>query len=213
LPRASASGVKKFELELFDELHPQFLKADLDFWIPDEWKDFKVGWQLNLMKASLRSRLLGYIPLCEDGCKGCPACLYRLAGSHRRDFWDANKSEVLNRWERSQIAGQNVLYFPPLVECLKEQLKLYRSKKTQLQAVVGKSRRSRSLLTSQFSFEFEDEKNKKPVLSEKLRARQELEQQSSRREAIAHYRLIGMHAEADRIEREFKVKRAGAGGK
>jgi hypothetical protein len=156
---------------------------------------------------------LGYIPLCNDGCKGCPACLYRLAGSHRRDFWDANKSEVLNRWERSQIAGQAVLYFPPLIECLKEQLKLLHSKKNQLGAVVGKSRRSASILTSQFSFDFQKEdQKKKPAKSEKALEREKRERESNAREAIAHYRRIGLNSEADRIERNFAKSRAAGGG-
>jgi hypothetical protein len=158
LPRASANGVKEDEnpgLPTFEDLRPQFLKIPLDLWVPDEFEEFEIAWHIRLLKASLRSDLLGYVPVCKTGCRGCSGCLDRLSGSRRKDFWDAKSRCLMARWQMGEIGGRQVWYFPPLVACLVEQLKHLRMKKKKLGGVVGKSRRFSSPSTSQSSLDFD----------------------------------------------------------
>jgi hypothetical protein len=116
-------------LPTFEDLRPQFLKAPLNLWVPDGLADHQVGWFVNLLRASLKSDLLGYLPLCaQRDCKNCPSCLWRVAGARNRGFFDKESPVVQAAFEPSQIAGRRVLYFPPLIRCLIEQQKRLRSK-------------------------------------------------------------------------------------
>ncbi len=116
-------------LPTFEDLRPQFLKAPLHLWVPDGLMDFQVGWFVNLLRASLKSDLLGYLPLCaQRDCKNCPSCLWRVAGARNQGFFEKESPVVKAAFEPSQIAGRRVLYFPPLIRCLAEQQKRLRSK-------------------------------------------------------------------------------------
>lgn len=53
-----------------------------------------------------------------------------IAGAHRIDFWDANKSVVMACFSRATVAGQEVIYYPPLVRLIEKQLKLLKQKKS-----------------------------------------------------------------------------------
>lgn len=114
-------------LPIFSELSPQFVKAPLGLWIPDGLEDHQVGWHTNLLKASLRSELLGYLIVCGQDCRGCSACLWRVAGARHQDFFRKKSPVVIAAWELGQIAGRRVMYFPPVIECLCEQLKAKRA--------------------------------------------------------------------------------------
>ena len=116
-------------LPTFEDLRPQFLKAPLHLWVPDGLSDFQVGWFVNLLRASLKSDLLGYLPLCaQRDCRNCPSCLWRVAGARNQGFFEKESPVVKAAFEPSQIDGRRVLYFPPLIRCLAEQQKRLRSK-------------------------------------------------------------------------------------
>jgi hypothetical protein len=99
-----------------------WLPIPLDFWVPAGLKDFQQGWFINLLRASLQSEYMGYLILCEEGCSGCPACLWRVANAHHPEHFKKHSSLVLACFNSAQIAGRRVLYFEKLVEKVKKQL-------------------------------------------------------------------------------------------
>jgi hypothetical protein len=151
-PSASALGLK-------------WLKCPLDMWVPVGMADFQVGWFINLMKASLYSEYVGYLILCPEGCSGCPACLWKIAGAHRPDYFDKRKSLVMARFEFAQIAGRRVAYYPPLVETIKRQLSRMKNHRSQQDVLsetfTGFNRRSGNYSpSSSLCFDFDlDSKN------------------------------------------------------
>jgi hypothetical protein len=109
-----------------------WLPIPLDFWVPAGLKDFQQGWFINLLRASLQSEHMGYLILCQEGCSGCPACLWRVANAHHPEHFKKHSSLVLACFNRAQIAGRQVLYYPKLVEKVNKQLpkiRKYRSRK------------------------------------------------------------------------------------
>jgi hypothetical protein len=149
----------------------KWLPVPLDLWVPAGLKDFQEGWFINLLRASLRSENMGYLVLCEEGCSGCPACLWRVANAHHPEHFKKHSSLVLACFNSAQIAGHRVLYFPKLTETVKEQLskvRNHRSRRTGLSETStgfnkdgGHSSPSDSL-----SFDFDlDSKNKKKDFS------------------------------------------------
>jgi hypothetical protein len=105
----------------------KWLPIPLDLWVPAGLKDFQEGWFINLLRASLRSENMGFLILCEEGCSGCPACLWRVANAHHPEYFKKNSSLVLACFNSAQIAGRRVLYFPKLVETIQGQLSKIRS--------------------------------------------------------------------------------------
>jgi hypothetical protein len=105
----------------------KWLPFPLDLWIPAGLKDFQEAWFVNLLRASLRSDNMGYLILCEEGCGGCSACLWRVANAHHPEHFKKHGSLVLACFNSAQIAGRRVLYFPRLVETLKKQLSRVRN--------------------------------------------------------------------------------------
>jgi hypothetical protein len=100
----------------------KWLKIPLDMWVPDGLKDFQQGWFVNLLRASLRSENIGYLFLCEEGCSGCLACLWRVANAHHPEYFKKHSSLVLACFNSARIAGRRVLYFPRLVDTVNGQL-------------------------------------------------------------------------------------------
>jgi len=100
----------------------KWLPIPLDLWVPAGLKDYQEGWFINLLRASLKSEYLGYLILCEEGCSGCPACLWRVANAHHPEHFKKHGSLVLACFNSAQIAGRRVLYFPKLVETVTGQL-------------------------------------------------------------------------------------------
>ena len=116
--------MEKYGLPTFEDLRPDFLKAPLDLWVPSGWADHQVGWFVSLIKASLKSELLGYLPLCaQRDCKSCSSCLWRVAGARTKSFFEKESRVVIAAFELGQIDERRVLYFPPVVERLIEQQK------------------------------------------------------------------------------------------
>ncbi|HET9308537.1 MAG TPA: hypothetical protein VFO46_21150 [Candidatus Sulfotelmatobacter sp.] len=105
----------------------KWLPIPLDLWVPAGLKDFQEGWFINLLRASLISENLGYLILCEEGCSGCSACLWRVANAHHPEHFKKHSSLVLACFNSAQIAGRRVLYFPKLVETVKKQLSKIRN--------------------------------------------------------------------------------------
>jgi hypothetical protein len=108
-----------------------WLPIPLDFWVPAGLKDFQQGWFINLLRASLQSEHMGYLILCEEGCSGCPACLWRVANAHHPEHFKKHSSLVLACFNSAQIAGRRVLYFEKMVEKINKQLpkiRKYRSR-------------------------------------------------------------------------------------
>jgi len=105
----------------------KWLPIPPDFWVPAGLKDFQEAWFINLLRASLRSENMGYLILCEEGCSGCPACLWRVANAHHPEHFRKHSSLVLACFNSAQIAGRRVLYFPKLVDTVKGQLSKIRN--------------------------------------------------------------------------------------
>jgi hypothetical protein len=163
----------------------KWLPIPLDLWVPAGLKDFQEGWFINLLRASLRSEYLGYLILCQEGCSGCPACLWRVANAHHPEHFKKHGSLVLACFNSAQIAGRRVLYFPKLVQTIKGQLskiKNHRSRKDGLSETSttfhkGGGRYSPS---SSLSFDFdldsknqEIEFNKNPLEAPTIKMREE----------------------------------------
>lgn len=105
----------------------KWLPIPLDLWVPTGMADYQIGWFVNIVAATLRSENPGYLILCEEGCSGCSACLWKIAGAHRPDYFSQKSSLVMARFEFAQIAGRRVLYFPKAVETIKGQLSKIRN--------------------------------------------------------------------------------------
>ncbi|HTS08304.1 MAG TPA: hypothetical protein VMP68_22220 [Candidatus Eisenbacteria bacterium] len=113
----------------------KWLPIPLDLWIPTGMADYQIGWFMNILAATLRSENRGYLILCEEGCSGCSACLWKVAGAHRPDYFAQKSSLVMARFEFAQIAGRRVLYFPKAVETIKGQLSKIRNHKSRRNAI------------------------------------------------------------------------------
>jgi hypothetical protein len=146
----------------------KWLPIPLDLWVPAGLKDFQEGWFINLLRASLRSENLGYLILCEEGCSGCPACLWRVANAHHPEHFKKHCSLVLACFNSAQIAGHRVLYFSKLVETLKGQLSKIRNHRSRREGLSetsttthkgsGRYSPSESLF---FDFDLDSSKDKK----------------------------------------------------
>jgi hypothetical protein len=132
---ATASNYRDPLASSADELGLKWLKFPLDMWIPAGLADFQIGWFMNLLRASLYSDYVGYLILCPEGCSGCPACLWKIAGAHRSDYFEKRKSLVLARFEFAQIAGRRVAYYPPLVRMIKQQISRMKNHRSQYDAI------------------------------------------------------------------------------
>lgn len=108
----------------------KWIPIPLDMWVPAGMADYQIGWFVNILAATLRSENLGYLILCEEGCSGCSACLWKIAGAHRPDYFAQKSSLVMARFEFALIAGHRVLYFPKAVETIKGQLSKIRNHKS-----------------------------------------------------------------------------------
>jgi hypothetical protein len=143
-----------------------WLPIPLDFWVPAGLKDFQQGWFVNLLRASLQSEHMGYLILCEEGCSGCPACLWRVANAHHPEHFKKHGSLVLACFNRAQIAGRRVLYFQKLVEKVNKQLpkiRKYRSRKNGLSETSTRVHNGEGFCSpsDSLSFDFDlDSKNK-----------------------------------------------------
>lgn len=173
MPRASADPVIDQE-EVLDWIpNKRSLRA------PRTLRDFQRDWFANLRDAMFDHReLQGYLPITSD--------LWKIAGAHRRDFWDANKSEVMAAFEFRRLAGYGeVMYFPALLEVIAEQRKLLRQKKSRSPGGgnVGKKVGDSFLSQSEFDFEVQNKTRAKPVKSVKLLEREERERQARLTEA------------------------------
>jgi hypothetical protein len=98
---------------------------------PAGLKDYQQAWFWNLFWKSLQQEWPGYLPVSVS--------LWRLAEAHCRECFEKECSAVMAVWERAEVAGQGVLFYPPLVAIIQEQLKKIKSKRprTTGPAVVG----------------------------------------------------------------------------
>lgn len=145
------------------------------FWIPDEFRDYEVGWHVNLLKASLRTETPGYLQILHDGEEASCAeglsvtrDLWKLAGSHNGPYFQKESVRVMARFEVRQFGCHRVLFFPPLVEVINEQLKKLRNKRSRpeiSEASTGVHRGSGFSSPSLFDFDVGSKKEmeaKKP---------------------------------------------------
>jgi len=130
---------------------------------PPGLKDYQQAWFWNLFWKSLQQEWPGYLP--ES------VYLWRLAEAHCRECFEKDCSAVMAVWERAEIAGHGVFFYPPLVAIIQEQLKKVKSKRprTSGPAVVGFSEESTSvhsecgdLSPSLFDLGFKKEERKEP---------------------------------------------------
>jgi hypothetical protein len=99
-------------------VEPSFL------WKPPGLEAADLGWFVNLLEASLRSEWQGYLVV-DD-----PETLWRIAGAKHPETWRRHCSKVLAHFDRDQMHGRQVLYFPPLVRTINEQQKKRRGKRS-----------------------------------------------------------------------------------
>ena len=121
---------------------------------PKTLKDFQRSWFEELLWAMFDyAPMQGYLPATSD--------LFSLAGVHRKDFWDANKSELMAVLEVVQVAGRGeFVTYPPLLRVIAEQRKRLRMRKSRSpdKENVGSS--------LSLSFDFDSEvQNQKPEVS------------------------------------------------
>lgn len=179
------------------ELGMKWLKSRFDLWIPDGLEDYRAGWRIALVKASLKSQVFGHLVLCQQGCRGCSACLWRVAGARHQDFFRKEGPVVIADWEQGQIAGRRVLFLPAVVECIDEQLKLMKAKKGLFQKENSTDIHSSTGSLSNLSFDFEVKEKKEaencvpPELSERMRERRRKECESNRRRELTRMRETG----------------------
>jgi hypothetical protein len=149
LPRASANGLKQDE-----EINLSWIPRGSEDQLrpPRELRDFQRSWFAELLWAMFDHKpMQGYLPVTPD--------LWKIAGAHRRDFWDANKSEVMAAFKFRKTAGYGeVMYFPPLIEVIEEQRKLVKGKRSRAPTVSNCGEKCGGSFISQSSFDFELQK-------------------------------------------------------
>ena len=160
-------------------------------WLPfpsDGWvyrregfNDFQEGWFWKLFFASLQAEWPGYLPVSAD--------LWRVAGAHCSHCFKKDGAIVLAAFERAEVAGRGVIYFRPLVELMQEQAEKIKSKKARADFRISTvTQRSTDFgypslsLVFDFKEKKEDDENRRPPISDKLRARFELERRDGLRE-------------------------------
>jgi hypothetical protein len=73
------------------------------------------GWFVNLFWAMFDAERQGYLAVTSD--------IWSLAGSRDIQRWEAHGVRVMAAFEAADIAGQHVIFFPPLIQALEEQRK------------------------------------------------------------------------------------------
>jgi hypothetical protein len=114
-------------------------------WVPDtiraprHLKDFQRSWFEEIKDASFDNvEMQGYLTLTDD--------LWRRAGAHNRAYWNVHSAAVMACFTRATVSGQEVIFYPPFVELIREQLKKYG---------MRDARGSPSFLQSQMYLDFE----------------------------------------------------------
>ena len=80
---------------------------------PAAWSAQERGWWWSLFWAMFNADPQGYLAITSD--------IWTVAGAHDRQRWESRCARVMASFDVSDIAGQQVLFFPPLIEVLKEQ--------------------------------------------------------------------------------------------
>src|SRR5712692_477904 len=125
------SAVRRIQIQEYQDTSEQPDRLD---WIPVYFEPFlwkppglepaDIGWFVNLIEASLKSELQGYLQV--EG----PETLWRIAGAKHPESWKLHCSKVLAHFERTQMHGHDWLYFPPLVRMIEKQRKKLQGKRS-----------------------------------------------------------------------------------
>jgi hypothetical protein len=180
---------------------------------PAGLKDFQQAWFWNLLCASFdQQQTQGYLPITSS--------LWKVAGAHRRDFWENHKSEVMTAFEVRRVEnGTAVLFFPPLIEVMQVQVQRLRTKKSAGSPLFSTVRAGTFSSPSQTDFDFEVQHQgesvptegvvyeKKPVGAAAERRARHIENAVEAARKIAAGR-VG----SDRGERENRTQPRAAGG-
>jgi hypothetical protein len=129
---------------------------DSPFLPPSGLTDYQAGWRFNLLIASLRNPVhQGYLIEPTDQ-------LWRVAGSHRREYWDAHSREVMVAFEQRDIAGRKMWCLPALVELVEQTRHLWKRRKgggsSKASAPEPDVGESVSPLHLPFAFDFESQR-------------------------------------------------------
>lgn len=91
---------------------------------PRHLKDFQRSWfdELNL-EALANREMQGYLFVSSD--------LWRIAGSHSRDYFEKHSSAVMDCFSRATMADREVIFYPPLIELIRTQLAKIHRENTQ----------------------------------------------------------------------------------
>jgi len=82
---------------------------------PAHLKQSQRGYWWNLFWAMFDAEPQGYLAVTSD--------LWLVAGSRDRQRWEAQGEMVTAAFDTAEIAGQHVIYFPPLIAVLRRQRK------------------------------------------------------------------------------------------
>ena len=184
-------------------------QAEVLGWIPNKrslraprhLRDFQRDWFINLRDAMFDNHeMQGYLPITSD--------LWKIAGAHRRDFWDANKSEVMAAFEFRKLAGYGeVMYFPSLLEVIAEQRKLLRQKRSRSPGGGNVGRKVGSAFLSQSEFDFEVRAHEEGASNAKRPSASERDHETKRNFIDAVTADVGRGTGADCTERKSVSKR------
>lgn len=141
----------------------KWLPIPLDFWIPPDLQGAEIGWFVSLLIYSLRSERLGYIKVPN------PAMLWRFAGALHPETFEKYGSKVLAHFERTIVHGSEVLFFPPLIATIEEQLCRLKGKRERI-STTQKDIHNRCGFSSNLCLDF-DVGSKKEKGEEKKSAR------------------------------------------
>lgn len=108
------------------------------------------GWFVNLFWAMFDAEPQGYLAVTSD--------IWSLAGSRDIQRWEAHGVRVMAAFEAADIAGQHVIFFPPLIQALENQRKKllrYRGRGGFSKPSSDESGRAPSVSLSQSEFDFD----------------------------------------------------------
>jgi hypothetical protein len=109
---------------------------------PAHLKDWQRGWWWNLFWAMFDAERQGYLAVTSD--------IWLVAGSRDRQRWVSHGDSVTATFDTTDIAGQHVISFRPLIEVLRRQRKK-----------LKKTKRASEPLSLSLDFDSKQSKEKK----------------------------------------------------
>lgn len=91
---------------------------------PRHLKDFQRSWFDEMVDSMFGNyEMQGYLPVTSD--------LWRTAGAHCREYFEKYNSAVLACFSSATMGDREVIFYPPLIQIIREQLAKIRKENTQ----------------------------------------------------------------------------------